>query len=99
MPLTTKDIATTKPPEYPVIMVADDGCIKLFVNDTDGIVLRRANCDSEGSGSKLHQSIGHLAAGGRCYDRDGKESGGNPVPAGQRTYWRRFEGELTLAND
>lgn len=84
MPVT---IHTEPSLTYPVLMVNRAGTVKLFIDETDGIVLRK----SVGSES-LADNVSHLAMDGQT-----KEAG-DPVPATD-PFWARFNGTIMLGND
>lgn len=90
------NVTITKPADlkYPVLLLSKDGCVKLFVNETDGIVLKAS--------SNIHGpmgGIGLITAGTVNYQRDGTECRtGVPIRATD-PHWSRFQGEITLAND
>ena len=84
MPVTTHPEASLT---YPVLMRSSAGCIKLFINETDGVVLRKP-----GETERLVDNISHLAMDGKT-----KEFG-DPVPA-TNAFWTRFNGTITLEND
>ena len=91
MPVTVDNPNPPKRPlSYPVLMISkEDYCIKLFVNETDGIILRKA----DRPGTSLADSIGAMAMWGK-----NSTSNGEPIPATHK-YWTRFEGTITLGND
>lgn len=72
---------------YPVLMVNRAGTVKLFIDETDGIVLRKP-----GGTESLADNISHLAMDGQMKEL------GDPVPATD-PFWTRFSGSITLGND
>lgn len=91
MPVTVDNPNPPKRPlTYPVLMISkEDYCIKLFVNETDGIILRKA----DRCGTSLADSIGVMTMGGKNSTKNGE-----PIPATNK-YWARFNGTVTLGND
>lgn len=84
MPVT---IRTEPSLTYPILMVTRAGAVKLFVNETDGIVLLKP-----GGTESLADNVSHLTMDGET-----KEVG-DPIPATD-DFWTRFGGTITLGND
>lgn len=84
-------------PKFPALMQAADGTIKLFVNEIDGVILRKADKNRESD--ELCESVGFIWAGTVAYRHNGTVvEGGRPIPASD-SYWTRMDGFLTLSND
>ena len=67
-------------PKFPVLMIADDGCIKLFFDINQGVVLA-------------------AASGGGSYTRlDFGSSANNCTPI-TSSYWKPYDGVITLSNN
>lgn len=85
--LTPPPPAPVAPLTYPVLLESRDGCVKLFVNETDGTVLRI------GSKAQVRVQLGlsSTVTGGLVEPHCS-------APATNSGYWSRYAGTVTLSN-
>ncbi len=89
MKIETKE-RQPKPVTYPMLMQGRSGIVKLFVNATDGVILR-----GDGGSDCVCVRLGMMEA------EPGKDVSlgmGEAVPATD-SYWRPYEGSITLSNE
>ena len=75
----TPNTAAPALPKFPVLMIASDGCIKMFVTINQGVVL--------------------CHAGGAAVTRLDFGTDANDCTPITSSYWKRYDGVITLSND